>query len=76
MGTVPFCLMPSVTDFRLAQLFDEVKCDILTKNQEADDTLKLEEISRAFPCESPVLVFMPIWSLNEARPSRRSNSLC
>ena len=53
MGTVPFCLMPSVTDFRLAQLFDEVKCDILTKNQEADDTLKLEEISRAFPCESP-----------------------
>jgi hypothetical protein len=46
--------MPSVTDLRLAQLFDEVKCDILTKNQEADNALKLEEISRTFLCESLV----------------------
>ena len=53
-GTVLFCLMPSMTDLRLAQLFDEVKCDILTKNQEAANALKLEEISRTFLCESLV----------------------
>ena len=77
MGTVQFCLMPSVTDFkfRLAQLFDEVKCDILPKNQEADSTLKLEEISRALLCESLVLVFMSIWSLNEARPSASADTI-
>jgi threonine aldolase len=40
--------MPSVTDLRPAQLFDEVKCDILTTNQEADDALKLEEVSGSF----------------------------
>ncbi|KAF8559394.1 hypothetical protein OG21DRAFT_1431516 [Imleria badia] len=40
--------MSSMTNLGLAQLFDEVKCDILTKNQEADNALKLEEISRAF----------------------------
>jgi len=33
---------------RLAQLFDEVKCDILSKNQEAVNDLELEEVSRAF----------------------------
>ena len=48
--------MPSVTVLRLAQLFDEVKCDILTQNQEADNALKLEELSRAFLCESLLLV--------------------
>ncbi|KAF9243806.1 pyridoxal phosphate-dependent transferase [Melanogaster broomeanus] len=40
--------MPSVTDLRLAQLFEEVKCDILTKTQQADNAAKMEEISRAF----------------------------
>ena len=56
MGILQFCSMPSVTDLRLAQLFDEVKCDILTQNQEADNALKLEELSRAFLCESLLLV--------------------
>lgn len=45
--------MPSVPDLRLTQLFDEVKCDLLTKNQEADNALKLQEISRTFICEFP-----------------------
>ena len=47
--------MPSVTDRRLAQLFDEVKCDILTKNQEARNALELEGLSRTFLCEFLVL---------------------
>lgn len=50
--------MPSATDLGLAQLFDGVKCDILTKNQEADNALKLREISRTFLCE-PFLVAYP-----------------
>ncbi|KAH0838581.1 pyridoxal phosphate-dependent transferase [Lanmaoa asiatica] len=40
--------MPSVPDISLAQLFDEVKCDVLTKDQEVDNALKLQEISRTF----------------------------
>ncbi|KAI9572666.1 pyridoxal phosphate-dependent transferase [Boletus coccyginus] len=44
--------MPSVPDRRLARLFDGIKCDILTKNQEAG----LEEISRTFHCEFLVLL--------------------
>lgn len=43
--------MSSVTNLELAQLFDEVKCDILTRNQEVDNALKLEEISRTFLCK-------------------------
>lgn len=58
MSTFSFVSSP-VTDLRLsARFFDKVKCDILTKDQEADSALKLEEISRTFPslCESLVLV--------------------
>lgn len=50
--TTQFCLMPSVPDRRLARLFDGIKCDVLTKNQEAG----LEEISRTFHCELLVLL--------------------
>ncbi|KAG9314643.1 pyridoxal phosphate-dependent transferase [Chiua virens] len=44
--------MPSTnTDAALSQLFDEVKCDILTKNPDTDNALKCEEISRTFVCQ-------------------------
>lgn len=45
-----------MTNLGLAQLFTEVKCDILTKDQEVDNVLKLQEISRAFLCEPLALV--------------------
>ncbi|KAG6371653.1 pyridoxal phosphate-dependent transferase [Boletus reticuloceps] len=54
--------MPSVTDLGLAKLFDEVRCDILTKNQEADNALKLEEISRAFISDT---LTVPTKEMNE-----------
>ncbi|KAF8446257.1 pyridoxal phosphate-dependent transferase [Boletus edulis BED1] len=54
--------MPSVTDLGLAKLFDEVGCDILTKNQEADNALKLEEISRAFISDT---LTVPTKEMNE-----------
>ncbi|KAN0100901.1 Pyridoxal phosphate-dependent transferase [Tylopilus felleus] len=54
--------MPSATDPGLAQLFDGVKCDILTKNQEADNALKLREISRTFLSDT---VTVPTKQMNE-----------
>ncbi|KAH7911225.1 pyridoxal phosphate-dependent transferase [Hygrophoropsis aurantiaca] len=40
--------MPSALDIRLAQLAEEVKVDILSKTQDAENASQVEEISRAF----------------------------
>ncbi|KIJ68737.1 hypothetical protein HYDPIDRAFT_106972 [Hydnomerulius pinastri MD-312] len=54
--------MPSVTDVRLAQLFEEVKCDVLTKSQEADNVVKLEELSRTFTSDT---ITVPTKEMND-----------
>ncbi|KIJ21466.1 threonine aldolase [Paxillus involutus ATCC 200175] len=54
--------MPSVTDVRLVQLFEEVRCDVLNKSQQADNALMMEEISRAFISDT---ITVPTKGMNE-----------
>ncbi|KAI6032023.1 pyridoxal phosphate-dependent transferase [Pisolithus microcarpus] len=56
-------MMSSLTETRLAQLAEDVRCDVHSRTQDADNDARRAEISRTFICEWGVTV--PTKEMNE-----------